>query len=93
MLGGYAHPGGVAMIPEDQMEAFYVELRRRGRDPADFNVEQQPHPPEATAQPGGTATIRVEHVPSGVERRYTGGAGTSWVVRFSDDLDAEVFPP
>lgn len=80
------------MIPKDQMEAFHVELQRRGRDPADFMVDQEPHPPEATAQPHGAVTVRVEHIPSGVERRYTGGEGTSWVTRFSDDLDADVFP-
>jgi hypothetical protein len=76
----------------DERETFQWLCKRKVKDPDDFKVEGREHVPD----PGSTRVHRdvvVRYVPTGKARRYCPDYGTSWIVKFSDDLEVHYFTP
>ena len=80
------------MNHDTELEDFHSTLKKHGHSNDNFEVSftENPIPADGSIHPlSGSVTIK--STKSGVERVYTTGHGTSWVVEFDEDLRTNVF--
>lgn len=81
-----------AAFSQEQRETFHWLCRRSMKNPDDFAVEGREHAPDSEGSLVHRDVV-VRYVPTGKGRRYCPDYGESWIVKFSDDLDAHYFTP
>lgn len=79
-------------FPFDERETFQWLCRRKVKDPDDFMVEGREHASGAEGSPVHRDVV-VRYLPTGKGRRYCPDYGESWIVKFSDDMEAYYFTP
>ena len=80
-----------ASFPQDEQDDFRSSCRRWRKRPDEFLVKAE----ETDPPPGPPSPIQrdvvVLHNPTGKARRYSASNGTSWNIKFDDDLQAAYF--
>jgi hypothetical protein len=76
----------------EERETFQWLCKRKMKDPGDFRVEGREHAPDRESTHVHRDVV-VRYVPTGKGRRYCPDYGKSWIVKFSNDLEAHYFTP
>ncbi|MEJ0040588.1 MAG: hypothetical protein WDO68_31975 [Gammaproteobacteria bacterium] len=77
-------------FPFEEQETFRWLCKQSMKNPDDFRVEGEEHAPD----PGSSRVHRdvvVVYLPNGKGRCYCPDFGSSWIVKFCDDLDVHYF--
>jgi hypothetical protein len=80
-----------ASFPQDEQDDFRSSCRRWRKSPDEFIVRAEEQDPPPGPPTSIQRDVIVVHEPTGKARRYSAGSGTSWNIKFEDDLQAVYF--
>jgi len=80
MADGFSVWGG------SELEDFWGSVKRHGYRDEDFEITQRPDPTTGAGVQAITGTVTVRCKPSGVERTYKAGYGSTWPAEVDQDL-------
>ena len=80
-----------ALFPQDEQDDFRSSCRRWRKNPEEFLVKAEEQDPPPGPPTSTHRDVVVVHNPTGKARRYSVGNGTSWNIKFDDDLQAAYF--
>ena len=74
------------LIDPRELAAFHDALRRQGRQPADFELEEEVFDPATAEVEAALGELGVKCLKTNAVTVYRLGPGTDWLGAFEDDL-------
>lgn len=79
------------LFRQDEQDDFRSSCRRWRKSPDEFTVQAEENDPPPGPPSPMQRDVIVKHSATGKARRYSAGSGTSWNVKFDEDLQAAYF--